>query len=490
MKINKIIVCAMASLLVMAEACQKYYPMVPPPIKEVEDDLDEEIGGSMPYFVTELGSGKMDGSSWDNAMDASGLYDLLTNYQNLSRQPIYVAEGKYVVSNVPGEGLTITKDIYNVKGGFCKTSTWTSTSEWDPEKYPTIFSGDVNGNNRADDGDCALFKVTGGHVKFEGIHFRHGYIDQPISASLKGQIGAGIYVNGIAASTSVTVVNCEFRDNLTMADNNVSGSVTGGPCALVQAGVFKARDTRFVNNHGSTGGRGGAVRFNSDEACGFFDRCLFSGNILPGKFGSAIQLSGGHLCINNSTFIDNVGESGVINGGGAFLIVNTTVLGDSQDRSDYIFRCESGQGKASKLANNVFMTEKSSSAAINVNHTKLDLTSMGGNIYQGIRYGDNGDLSTSIFTPAATDVIRTLTGRVEGNCWLYDVASAGMSNYVTASNVIDAVKAFTPTMSASFANLGFTFLDWVGEEGFKVDYRKQPRNPEKFQPGSYDSNLN
>ena len=111
---NIIKIFALAMLLILPEACQKYYPMVAPPIKEVEDDLDEEIGGSMPFYVTVHGAGTMDGTSWDNAMDATGLFDLLTNYQNLSRQPIYVAEGKYVVSNKAGEGLTITKDIYNV----------------------------------------------------------------------------------------------------------------------------------------------------------------------------------------------------------------------------------------------------------------------------------------------------------------------------------------------------------------------------------------
>ena len=481
---------ALTTLLVLPEACQKYYPMVAPPVKEVEDDLDEEIGGSMPFFVTELGAGKMDGSSWDNAMDASGLYDLLTNYQNLSRQPVYVAEGKYVLSNTAGEGLTITKDLYNVKGGFSKTSTWTSIADWDPEKYPTIFSGDVNGNDRADEGDCALIKVTGGHVNFEGISFRHGYLDQALSETLKGQIGAGIYVNGVPASTSVTVVGCEFKDNLTLADNNKNGSVCGGPGVLVQSGLFKARDSRFINNTGSSGGRGGAVRFNSDEACGFFDRCLFSGNILPGKFGSAIQLSSGHLCLNNTTFVDNVGECGVVNGGGAFLVVNTTILGDSDDRSDYVFRCESNTGKSTRFINNVFMSEKSSSYGLNVNQNTPDITSMGGNIYQGVKYGDNGDRSATIFTPATTDVVRTVIGTIEGGCWLYDASAAGMSNYVTAANVIDTVKSFAPTMSASFANLGLTFLEWVGEEGFKVDYRGQARNPEKFQPGSYDANLN
>lgn len=154
---NIIKIFALTMLLILPEACQKYYPMVAPPIKEVEDDLDEEIGGSMPFYVTVHGAGTMDGTSWDNAMDATGLFDLLTNYQNLSRQPIYVAEGKYVVSNKAGEGLTITKDIYNVKGGFSASSSGNSTTDWDPAKYVTIISGDVNGNNRADDGDCGIF---------------------------------------------------------------------------------------------------------------------------------------------------------------------------------------------------------------------------------------------------------------------------------------------------------------------------------------------
>ena len=486
---NFIKIFALAWLLLFPEACQKYYPMVPPPVKDVEDDLDEEIGGSAPFFVTVYGSGTMDGTSWDNAMDASGLTDLLTNYQNLSRQPIYVAEGKYVLSNQAGEGLTITKDLYNVKGGFSASSTNYNTDEWDPVKYPTIFSGDVNGNNRADEGDCALMKVTSGHVKFEGISFRHGYLSQETAATLAGQIGAGIYVNGTPLSTSVTVIGCEFKDNVTRANNGTSSAVAGGPCALVQSGIFKARNTRFQNNAGYSGGRGGAVRFNSDNACGFFDRCLFSGNTLDNKFGSAIQLSAGHLCINNTTFIDNVGECGVINGGGAFLICNTTVVLDSGDKTDYAFRCESGSGKCTRLINNVFMTEKTGGYGINVNHNTPDITTFGGNIFQGIRYGDNNDKSTSIFTPAATDAVKSVSGSLEGECWVYN-PSGVMTNYVTAANLIEAVKGFAPTVSQNFVNLGQTFFEWVTEPGFKVDYRGQARNIDKLQPGSYDSNIN
>ena len=491
MKIMKRIlsIFALATLLVLPEACQKYYPMVPPPIKEVEDDLDEEIGGSLPFFATVHGAGSMDGSSWDNAMDLTGLADILTNYQNLSRQPIYVAEGKYVFGSESGAVLTITKDLYNIKGGFSASSTGYDTTDWNPEKYPTIFSGDINGNDRPDAGDCSIFKVTSGHVKFESINFRHGYLAQETSALLAGQIGACIYINGPALSTSVTTENCEFRDNRTEAANNVSASVAGGPCVLVQTGLYKARDTKFLNNGEYKGGRGGAVRFNSDEACGFFDRCLFKGNTLVDKFGSAIQLSGGHLCVNNSTFVDNVGDCGVVNGGGAFLIVNSTIVLDASDKGDYAFRCESKSGKCSRLANNVIMTEKSGGYGINVNADAPDLTSFGGNIYQGIKYGDNNNKSNTIYTPAATDVQRTLTGSLQGESWVYD-PSGVVTTHLTLDTVLEAVKGFKPTMTNSFANLGQTFFEWVTEAGFKVDYRGNERNVNKLQPGSYDSNLN
>ncbi|MBR5563971.1 MAG: right-handed parallel beta-helix repeat-containing protein [Bacteroidales bacterium] len=486
---NIIKIFALAMLMILPEACQKYYPMVAPPIKEVEDDLDEEIGGSMPFYVTVHGAGTMDGTSWDNAMDATGLFDLLTNYQNLSRQPIYVAEGKYVVSNKAGEGLTITKDIYNVKGGFSASSSGNSTTDWNPAKYVTIISGDVNGNNRADDGDCGIFKVTSGNIQFEGVSFRHGYLNQETSATLAGQIGAGIYINGLPLSTSVTTINCEFRDNITGADNNVSSSVAGGPAVLVQSGNYRAKNTKFINNAETKGGRGGAVRFNSDEACGFFDKCLFTGNKLAGKFGSAIQLSGGHLCINNSTFVDNVGECGVVNGGGAFFISNSTIVLDSNDRTDFALRVESKAGKCTRFVNNVFMTEKSTGYGININVDAPDVTSFGGNIYQAIRYGDNNNKATTIYTPAATDAIKPVSGTFDGECWMYNPAGI-MTNYVTLATLLDAVKGFNPTMSSSYTNLGVKFYEWVTEAGFKVDYRGQARNVEKLQPGSYDSNLN
>lgn len=490
---NIIKVCVLLLVLALSDACQKYYPMVPPPVKDQYDDLDEELGASMPIFVTQHGAGSMSGNSWENAMDLDGLRDLLTNHVNISRRTICVAEGNYLVSQSAGEGISISKDIYCVKGGFPSNSTGTDVSKCDPDKYATIFSGDVNGNSIADSGDCTLFKLTSGHVTFEGCRFCFGYLDASLSQTLKGQIGAGIYINGVPTATSFTAIDCEFKGNKTVAVGS-GGGVAGGPCALLQSGYFKARDCRFVNNQSGNDGRGGALRVNNDAGCIFLDRCLLSGNTFTGKFGMAIQMSAGYICMNNTTIVDNPGNCGPLNGGAAFFISNSTIVGDSNDESDYAFRCESNNGSDSKWINSVFANEKSNGFGININHNSPDIASMGWNVYQGIKYGDNDNRNPTIFTPASSDVLYTggaLAGSLSGDAWVYDVDVLNMSVYANVRNIIDAAMAFKPNKSGyAMPNLGEEFIDWIGEGGFAVDCRGESRNPDKLQPGSYDAKLN
>ena len=63
---KSVIFCAMSTaLLYMSQSCQKHYDMVPPPVIQEDDDLDDEIIGTPEdYFVTLYGDGEMDGSSW------------------------------------------------------------------------------------------------------------------------------------------------------------------------------------------------------------------------------------------------------------------------------------------------------------------------------------------------------------------------------------------------------------------------------------------
>lgn len=484
-------------LLTTPQACQKYYPMVPPPSISEDDDLDAEFGGGSPYFATVYGAGSMDGSSWDNAMDVQGLRDLLTNYVNLSQQQVYVSEGVYVMSDVEGEGLVISKDISCVKGGFSSSSTGTDLTKYSPTEYKTVISGDVNKNSVADEGDCTLIKLIGGNVKFEGCYFSNAYLGQALAETLKGQIGAGIYVNGTPATTSFTAVDCEFSGNISnVAGNN--GAVAGGPCALVQSGYFKARDCRFINNislnSSNSGGRGGALRTNNDAACIFLDRCCFFQNRVTFRFGAAIQLSGGHLCINNSTFAENIGDNqgyGVINGNGALLLVNTSIISKGTHAHDFAVRYEGAKGSGSMIINSVIGSADPSKFGLDVNNDDKTITSAGGNIFHNISYGDDNKKPTTVFSTLGADkLVTALNGNIQGDCYVYDPESLGLTEFYALQTVTDAVRTFDPKRSDyTYAALGLEFYNWVGDTGFMVDQRGETRNIEKMQPGAYDLKL-
>ena len=120
------------------------------------------------------------------------------------------------------------------------------------------------------------------------------------------------------------------------------------------------------------------------------------------------------------------------------------------------------------------------------------MTTIGGKIYQRIKYGDNNDKSATIFPLYGSDIIveSPLAGALNGDLWVYTLPAA-KTQFVTAQDVIDAVKSFKPTMGkeTAFGELGVQFYNWVGEAGFKVDYSGNARNEDKFMPGSYDSKL-
>lgn len=497
---HRIIVALAAAVLVCG--CQKYYLMIPPPIYTDDELDDEDVGTSSKVeniFVSVYGDGDMNGSSWDHAYDVSGLRTILTDKSDLSNTVIYLAEGKYVVGKSEGSGLELKKDIMQIKGGYSAASTGSDLARRDSEKYETILSGDVNLSGKADDGDCAMFMVTGGMITFDGVVFEGGYIDTVVSAvnSVEGSNGSssgaasvfGIF--GEIASTSVETINCVFRSNLSTAAHNGSAegktSISGGPCALVTSGFFKAKGCTFSNNVAVN--RGGAIRLMGAEAVCFLDKCLFTANRLTGSsegWGSSIQVSYGHLCINNSTFIDNQGKGGEINGGGSFFMSNSTFFQTEADTYG-AFRCESIDGADSHIINNVFSSRRDDGTGFNYSGDNRDITSAGFNLFQRVK-GKDIRRSDDVLWPTP------LAGTLAAGCWQWDASQVGSNVdeiYAKLSDVLSAVKAFNPTISAdpALANLGYSFYEWVGENGFSEDQRGRPRNPSMMQKGSYDEYL-
>ena len=500
-KMHRIITMALAVALVCG--CQKYYYMVPPPTWTDDELDDEDVGTSSRVeniFVSVYGDGDMNGSSWDHSYDVAGLRTILTDKSDLSNTVIYLAEGKYVIGKSAGSGLEIKKDIKQIRGGYSASSAGSDLAKRDPSRYETVLSGDVNLNGKADSGDCSMFMVTNGNVAFDGVVFEDGYIDTVVSAvnSVDGSDGSssgasavfGIF--GAPSTTIVEVTDCVFRDNLSTAAHNGSAegktSIAGGPCAILTSGFFLARRCTFKDNVAVN--RGGAIRLmGADSAC-FLDKCCFTGNKLTGStdgWGSSIQVSYGNLCINNSTFIDNIGKGGDINGGGAFFMSNSSFFQTETDTYG-AFRCESKTGADTHFINNIFTSRRSDGTGFNYSGDDRDITSSGYNLFQRVRGKD---------IRRADDVLwpDPLSGTFQNGCWQWDASQVGSNAdevYAKLPDVVAAVKAFSPTISGnpSLANLGYQFYEWVGENGFIEDQRGRPRNPNMMQKGSYDSYLN
>lgn len=492
----------MVLVAILISGCQKYYMMIPPPQSTYDSLDDEDLGVSSQgdkIFVSVYGDGDMDGSSWDNAYDVAGLRTILTDKSDLSNAVICLMEGKYIVGRDSGSGLELKKNIKQIKGGYSSSSTGSDISKCNPQQYESVLSGDVNLNGKADAGDCAMFMVTGGSIAFEGVVFEGGYIDTDISAinSVQGSDGnstgaAAVFgIFGNPLSTVVELRDCVLRKNVSAATHNGSAqgktSIAGGPCAIVTSGFLMARGCSFENNVAVN--RGGAIRLMGDDAACFLDKCVFTGNSFSGTsdgWGSSIQVSYGHLCVNNTTFIHNHGKGGEINGGGAFLLVNSSLFQTDEDTFG-AFRCESSSGASTRFVNSLFSSMRADGVGFNYSGDDRDITSAGFNIFQRVR-GKEIHRADDVLWP---DV---LSGYLENGCWIWDASQVGSNAdevYATQTDVLNAVKSFNPTISSesAFVNLGVRFHDWVGESGFSEDQRGRPRNPLKMQKGSYDAYL-
>ena len=80
--------------------------------------------------------------------------------------------------------------------------------------------------------------------------------------------------------------------------------------------------------------------------------------------GYAIQMSIGHLCMNNTTVTNNSGRDGTINGAGSMLIVNSTIIEDGAQNSGAVIRCESWPARQSFLMNNIILNKNAANPVV------------------------------------------------------------------------------------------------------------------------------
>ena len=460
--------------LLGAGSCQKTYQMVPPPsASSGDDDLgDEDFGGKKEtaIFVTPFGEGEMNGSSWDNAIDADSFLSLLSDPTDLSKAKIYLSEGYYYMSSGSVFGPEIRKKISAVMDGYSIMSKGTDVSARDVVKHATVFSGDVNKNNRADEGDCGLLCVLGGTSSFDGIIFRNGYINEKTASSQKS--GAGVFVDG-DADTWVEFVNCRFEDCESAA---TTPSYTGGAAVYVKAGQARLKACELTGCSGAS--RGGALRCNNDKAILFLDQCSIHGNSVKYDWGSGLQLSSGTICVNNSTFCSNVvgwqGSGGTVNGGGAMLVLNSTIISDDTTAG---IRCESDSRNASFFANNISLNTNGAPGFL-LNGSGRVAVSGGHNIFNKVA----GELQSAT-SDVTYDTDLKNFGSLEDGAYVWNNAKVSLATYATAAEIDGYAREFSPVI-CPVAEIGKVFAEWC--DGFAVDGRGKARNPEKLLPGAYD----
>lgn len=268
------------------------------------------------YYVSVEGSGEKNGSSWENAIAFTEMYsNINTKYKN--GDVFYFQGGTYYVpAKVP-----------TVSNGYSFIGATTGT--------PTVFSGDVNGDGVANEGDAPsllfiqLATKNGDdskHFVLKNITFTGAYVNQTKTSALR-----------VDNSGWVDVQNCIFDKNISVysKDNN-----HGGPACLLERSTVNFTDCKFINNESV--GRGGAIKLTSDaQTKGYTNllRCLVSGN-KANTLGSAIFFNHGQeLNIINSVITENVsgteGEAGAIFSIGAdgnyarqITLINSTVAGN------------------------------------------------------------------------------------------------------------------------------------------------------------------
>ena len=267
------------------------------------------------YYVSVDGSGEKNGSSWENAIAFTEMYsNINTKYQN--GDVFYFQGGTYYV---PAK-------VSAISNGYSFIGATTGT--------PTVFSGDVNGDGVANEGDAPsllfiqLATINGNtskHFILQNITFTGAYVNQTRTSALR-----------VDNSGWVDVQNCIFDKNISVysKDND-----HGGPACLLERSTVNFTDCKFINNESV--GRGGAIKLTSAPTKGYttLNRCLVSGNKAK-TLGSAIFFNHGQeLNIINSVITENVsgteGEVGAIFSIGAdsnyarqITLINSTVAGN------------------------------------------------------------------------------------------------------------------------------------------------------------------
>jgi hypothetical protein len=476
------------------------------------------------YFVAQEAKGKKDGSSWENACDIAYVRSMFArpadaDYAYAQQMKLentnfwFAGDATFVFGTDETPRLDMCFAAAN-KGnrcpinfyGGCTGTTGTDKSR-DPEKHPTVFSGNSK---------YAIFSVRNKTtLTLDGITLSDA---RAVAANTyDGLYGAALYVGFIAEADGiykyfldfsayapqVHVNNCIFRGNIE-GDKELSGNNGAGSAINLKAGQVYVNNSYFDGNESYNRGCVHAAASTTAGTLLYFNACSFTGNSIKTNYGSVIRSldADTKVGLNGCSFIDN-SCNGVANSPvnivSPSVLTNNTIIEDASSFKSTsnvgIFRMSlSSVGSQTVLANNIILDSSDSGKAavyfggayahtLNsqtnllgvyneanaTNHTLKDLT-------------DNSNGMTSSKTGMKMSDFSNLQVAAGNRYWTWDGNVTGFT-YATAAQMVAATKANTL--------IGNSFHDWLVEIGAIVDgqftdCRGYLRATDKMCPGAYD----
>ena len=273
------------------------------------------------FYVKEQATGKGDGSDWDNAM---GSKDFAFVFGNLQKEGVnfYMAAGTYrAVYNSDGKETNdktahwVSKHGANIYGGYNPKATGTaSTTKANTVLYKTIFTGDVNGDD----------KVA---IKDDCEDILENFGDNMVSSMLVMNVASDVHISGIelkALSFARGTAPAMIQLN---AKKETSYKATIDHCKL-----YASDKGLEVNNIGSL----------------YIDQCEFE------HLRNAAVFSNRNMYITNCTFTYTNGVN--YNGDNSELVVeNSTFVKNRSDIQAYDYNNEKSSTTI-KVNNNTFLS--------------------------------------------------------------------------------------------------------------------------------------
>ena len=478
-----------------------YFPSTRIIQTDVSDKLVDVLDGypytSEPrdYFVTPEGKGDMTGDSWDDAMGLQQWRKLVASDDSgssygqcgrLDGSVFHFMEGEYCIATPEDGNLYMKYTNYGkmckvtVLGGYDSSSKGTDMSKRDPSVNVTEFNADLNGNGRADSGDCGIFCLDGFvHLKVDGVTFAHSY-----GVSRWDQKAFMLNTPTSGAQARVDLTDCVFQDIYGYKDTDTK--YHGGSAVWAGKNSLATLDNcRIYDCHAYS--RGGALRIAEGTGIIFLNACAVHDNAITERFGSAVHVTSGSFLANNTTIACNDGYYGVLNGSGNWLLVNSTIVADyvsSTSGANMTFRNESGSDRTAALLNTIMLFDGYTS--VHVNGTSYTVTSLGYNLT-----GTNNDN----FSPSGSDKVGcTLSGlgmKWYGEGYYQWNGQVSGFNKATLSAVENAVKTSCNRAAGPYSNVGLEFYNWLQEVGagrnpLSYDQNGNARDVSAMWPGAYE----